>query len=654
MRAPTGQSTIPGAPVDPAIISASFADTSKPQTAKPDVTKKTEEAPAVPAEKPKTAEKAATAQPTPPTKAFAEKPIVQASASKPNVAATIPPTRAANKEGGATATVEKDVHEAFKEFNKSEKLRVQEHQRSMARRDKAVKLNDLKKFAQNFKLNTEVPTDLLPILARDEVKQREISEKAKRNADEIKSTPPRSTATSVAATPSDTKSKPTTTRNDSGPTSPLASTERQPQQRSRQSSTNMGGSMKGVPAHVQAGQGVSHRQPHGNLGQRLAMNTQINRGVMPQHPVPILDPRMAQSGITSPTSALRWDPTKSFIPSAASKPFVPGGSNASSGSSPVRAPSSQAIEPIQPKPGNLFEGRAEGRKGIVPESERITLDNAFNPIPTLKKEQEAAEATLPENKRGKDNNGGLPPPHRTIPTWHNRVPDANKDKTYKDMFPDSLKPAASPQHIGPNHFQHQLPYSQHQGFSQQLGMTPSHTPHRIPAQPHHGGPGTPHHYEDAQRMQFSHSTSSVQPSPQPRPQFIYNPQGGPPGQQFPPGVVYGSSPGGGFNLMTRQLSNNPQFHGQPQMVAVQGPPGAYMQPMPGQMVYSGGGQAFFPHGAHMAPPPGTNSFPSPANRPVILAQQNSQSGHNTPQGMTPYFHSQGPGMFVIRTRPRPY
>jgi hypothetical protein len=646
MRAPTGQSTVQGAPVDPAIISATFADTSKPQAGNAGQVKKAgaEEDRAASAEQPKPPiEKEAPSLPKPAAKP-AEKTAAQAPAPKPSVHTPIPSARTANKEGGATATVEKDVHEAFKEFNKAEKLRVQEHQRSVARRDKVVKLNDLRKFAENFKLHTEVPTDLLPILARDELKQRAIKDKAKKHAEETKLTPPRSAAPSVAATPSDTKSKPSTSRNDSGPTSPLASNERQPQQRSRQSSTNMGGSMKGVPAHMQSGQGAGHRQPHGNLGHRLAMTTQMNRGAMPQvsHPMPIPDPRMAPSGVTSPTSALRWDPTKSFVPKAVSKTFVPGGSNASSGSSPVPAPSSQPVEAKAPTPGNLFAGRTEGRKTIIPDAERVTLDNAFNPIPTLKKE---LEASLPANKRGNDPNGGLPPPHKTIPTWHNLVPEANREKSVKDMFPSILKPAASPQHVGPSQFQHQLPYGQHHGFPQQAGLTPNQTPLRMIAQPHHGGPGTPHHYEDAQRMHFSHSTSSVHPSPRPGQPFIYNPQGGPPGQQFPPTMVYGTSPGG-YGMMARQLSNNPQFHGQPpQMVAAQGPPGVYMNPgMPAQVMYPGG-QAFFQPGGHMHPQQGTNGYPSPAPRPIMMANQGSQSGHNTPQVMTPYFTPQGPGMF---------
>ncbi|KIW05220.1 hypothetical protein, variant 2 [Verruconis gallopava] len=693
MRAPTGQPTVPGAPVDPAIISSAFADSSKSTkpsatgstknkieetpTAKSEQTKDTAAekevaavpatsttkpaaAPAVAATSVNSTTTSATAATTPAPvtvsttseKTTAEKPVTAPApaSTKPSVPAPLPSTRLPNKEGSATATVEKDVHEAFKEFNKSEKLRVQEHQRSLARRDKAVKLNDLKKFAQNFKLHTEVPADLLPILARDEKKQREIKEKAKRNAEDTKSTPPRSTATSVSATPSDAKTKPiTTSKNDSGPTSPLVSNDRQPQQRSRQSSTNMVSLGKGVPQHIQgAGPAPGGHRQHGNLGPRLAMNAQ-NRGVMPQqqlpqHPMPIPDPRMTQTGITSPTTALRFDPSKSFVPS---KPFVPGGSNASSGSSPVRPISSQPVEPKAPTPGNLFEGRTEGRKGPIPDSERVSLDNYFNPIPTLKKEH---EASLLEAKRAELPNVGLPPSYKTKPTWEDLVPDDNKEKTYKAMFPNSLKPAASPQqHIGPNQFQHQLPYGgavHHAGFVPQVPA--NQTPRHMVAQPHHaGGPGTPqHHFDEAQRMHFSHSASSVHPSPRPMQPFVYNPQAGPPGQ-FPAQMVYGTSPSGGYGMVARQLSNNPQFHAQPpQMVAAApgGPPAMYVQGMPAGYMMPAGAQAFFPHGGHMAPQPGASGFPSPANRPAMMAPQGSQSGHNTPQVIAPYFPGQaGPG-----------
>jgi hypothetical protein len=109
-------------------------------------------------------------------------------------------------------------------------------------------------------------------------------------------------------------------------------------------------------------------------------------------------------------------------------------------------------------------------------------------------------------------------------------------------------------------------------------------------------------------------------------------------------MAYGS-PAGGYGMMTRQLSNNPHFQGQaPQMVQMQGA-AVYMNGVPGQMIYPAAGQpgAFFAHhqaGAHIMPQPGMNGSPAP--RPVMMANQGSQSGHNTPQVMTPYFQPQGP------------
>jgi hypothetical protein len=106
--------------------------------------------------------------------------------------------------------------------------------------------------------------------------------------------------------------------------------------------------------------------------------------------------------------------------------------------------------------------------------------------------------------------------------------------------------------------------------------------------------------------------------------------------------------------MIRQVSNNPgHFQGQaPQMVQgqpvfIQGPNGM----VPAQVMYQQGGQpTFFAHQPHMMAQQGQSGYPSPANRPVPMAHQNSQSGHNTPQGMTPYFQHQQPGMYSLQQR----
>lgn len=74
----------------------------------------------------------------------------------------------------ASANVEAEVLDHFRQFANSEKLKLQERRRNQASYDRTVKLNELMKFSKNFKLATPVPKDLVPILAKDPQKQEEI------------------------------------------------------------------------------------------------------------------------------------------------------------------------------------------------------------------------------------------------------------------------------------------------------------------------------------------------------------------------------------------------------------------------------------------------------------------------------------------------
>jgi hypothetical protein len=73
----------------------------------------------------------------------------------------------------------------FKIFSAVEKMKAQQHQRSLALRDKTANLAELKKFAETFKLSTVPTPDVISILAKDKKKQQEIVEKAKREAKEV-------------------------------------------------------------------------------------------------------------------------------------------------------------------------------------------------------------------------------------------------------------------------------------------------------------------------------------------------------------------------------------------------------------------------------------------------------------------------------------
>lgn len=66
------------------------------------------------------------------------------------------------------------TNNAFKQFVNNEKLRLRaarEQKRSSLRHEKVIKLEDLKKFGKHFKLESQVPDDLVPILANDPQKQ---------------------------------------------------------------------------------------------------------------------------------------------------------------------------------------------------------------------------------------------------------------------------------------------------------------------------------------------------------------------------------------------------------------------------------------------------------------------------------------------------
>jgi hypothetical protein len=262
----------------------------------------------------------------------------------------------------------------------------------------------------------------------------------------------------------------------------------------------------------------------------------------------------------------------------------------------------------------------------------------------MKKEAEADT----KSKDAFATNGGIPQAYRTPPTWD--VPKENEEKTYDQMFekPPTVIPSVSPQHPGivqpPMPHQHQLPIHLQQGVPI---PTPQHTPRHLPVQPHHGGPGGPHHMDD-HRMQFTASTSSVQPSPRPMAPYVaYSGQGPQPMQIFQQTVpTYGGHP-----MAMRQVSSGPPAFIAPQgqamgghMMANQQSSGPYVnvQIAPQMPIYSPvPGQVYPQPSGPMPPQPGINGYPSP--RPAtVMSHTGSQQGH-PPQQMI-YMPGHGPAM----------
>jgi hypothetical protein len=683
-RPPSGQPTVPGAPVDPAIISSQLARPdsaakSAQRTVSPSVEKATTPEPpkADTAPKPDVslpskpeAPKESTPKPeskgAPPTKPAAEQAQKPSNSFKPAAAGI--PARKSGRPENATANVEHELLDSFKQFSAAEKLRLADRQRSLARESKAVKLNDLKKFSQNFKLNTPVPTDLVPILAKDEAKQAQIVEKALKAVAEKKSPP---TQTSSVAT--DAKAAPRTTTAKVEPThaSPGASADRQQNQRARpqphvQPATmrdRAGPNQNQNPANAHRGTGLLST---GLLSSRLQFNQQQHKqqGGVPYnsipHPTPIQDmrippaapsgPSQSSSGVGTPTSAMSARPNPraiEFKPNPSAGAFVPGGNPSANSSPRPDSASAKPEPPRKPQASSFFTGQR-------PVLEPLDLNVSFNPVQRLLKE--GREDT--NKAREYTSNGGVPLPFRTPPTWD--FPETNKTVGYKDILaPASAPPPASTPHNamgnGPMPHQHQLP-PHLQGPPQ--GQTPHHTPRHPPVQPHHGQGGPPHF--EGHNMQFSHSTSSVHPSPRAMAPYMYGnqPQGMPGFSQQVPMQPYGMSPnvqhvalrqqggpqfvnpqvpGMGGQMMTNQPSNGP-FMGMPTNPQMQ-----MYSPAPGPA---------YPHFPNQMPgPPGPNGYPSPRPGAPMMHHQGSQQGHQQqhlvymPQGGqgAPMFGQMPPG-----------
>ncbi|KAF2651361.1 hypothetical protein K491DRAFT_607077 [Lophiostoma macrostomum CBS 122681] len=671
-RPPTGQPTVPGAPVDPAIISSQLARPDSgakggPRTISPSADKQlaTEPLKAEATSKPDTTlpsrpapsqdgQPRADGKTTPLAKLGIEQAQKPSAALKPSVGGI--PARKPGRPDNATANVEHDLLDSFKQFSAAEKLRLSERQRSLARESKAVKLNDLKKFSQNFKLNTSVPKDLLPILAKDETKQQQILEKARRVAEDAKSTP---TKASPVAPDAQVPARITASKPEPAHASPTSTVDRQQNQRPRPGPSHYGSAS--VRDRTGPAQNINSNQK-GLLSTRLAYNQQQHKqqGGVPYngipHPIPIQDmrippptgPSATSSGVQTPTSSISTKfnvRAHEFKPNPAANTFQPGG-NPSANSSPRPDSAASRPEPPQPRKPHITSFFGGQRPSVEP----WNLSESFNVIKRMLKDSQGSD-----KGREHSNNGGIPVPYRTPPTWD--YPVTNKDRGYVEMFDRSSgpPPVSAPHNVmsnGQMPHQHQLPPHLQTPHSMQ-GPTPQHTPRHPPAQPHHGQGGPPHF--EGHNMQFSHSTSSVHPSPRNMPGYMYTtqPQGMPGFPQQMPVQSFGMSP----NVQHASLRGGGQFVNAPmpgmggQMMTNQPSNGPFMgMPANPQMhMYSPGPGQAYPHFPGQMPgPPGPGGYPSPRPGAPMMHHQGSQQGHQQAQQHIVYMPqgAQGPPMYA--------
>ncbi|KAI9802405.1 MAG: hypothetical protein M1825_002787 [Sarcosagium campestre] len=551
----------------------------------------------------------------------------------------------------ATATVENDVRDAFRQFASTEKMRVQERRRNQAKHDKDIKLNDLKRFSKNFKLLTPVPKDLVPILAKDKETQERIVERAQRAAHEATERPSTSQLKPSAPDMKVQRSVPSS-KFDAAAPSNSGSHDRQTSasQRGRNgqqpSSTYASNARQGPQSPVGPG------RPRQELGQRLA-NMQNNKigthapgisapGSAHEIRAPPVGPASISATLQQPqTYGHAPTPTSAssskfnvkaleFRPNPAAVSFTPTG-NASNASSPRSNYNARPASRIA-TPSGFFGHRKPLRK-----AQRGISNDLFNPIVRLKR----------ENATNKDDTGlvgGVPPPHRTAPRWD--VHEDNKERSYTEMFervPSRVNTAQNSQQSTPQlAHQHQLPF---------------HLQHPIP-----NGPAQP---------PISTSSPSVLASPRLQPSHLsYQPPMGP--QAHP--VYPQPMPPYGMNgpPMVRQHSGAPPFpqqHGGPMgaPMMARGPSnGSYMGAPPGMPAHFSGGMPMFAppnmhgypqQGGPPPPHPGSNGFPSPGRGAPMMVHSTSQHGqphhsmvmygsspgqHSHHNGYPP--HHQGPGM----------
>ncbi|KAL9100539.1 MAG: hypothetical protein Q9163_004096 [Psora crenata] len=677
-RPPTGKPTVRGAPVDPAIISS--------QIARPEVEAKNREDPGLEPSISKGVVKPPGESPL--SQSQLENGKDSAAAAPATAQADQPPEPSRAPPPSAAKNVGHKVLSSFKQWSEKEKTRVADDRRQRVIHDKTVKLNELRGFSKNFKLNTPVPSDLVPILAKDKKKQDEIMEKAQRNAE------------LQAASPAKSLSQP----REQVATKRLVDSKREtpkaPSISERQDYTRQGvpprGPQASLPLRERQGQapqsipvppvfspneqGLTHRLAKAQRDRQAGIPVPVP-APLPIHTSqkpPSRQSTNAPRGPSSQTSTTMRTPTSAtsgkfnvkameFVPNPAANSFLPT-AQASGAPSPKHYSKPRTASRAS-SPSEFF-----GKKPPIPPSERPSILESFNPLKRLKEKAE-------KDGKVKDYaaNGGIAFAHATSVTW-TTVKDGEEGKSYKDMFEGvsaSTGPSPQPSTVSPINpnlaHRHQLPaHLQHGSHATPPVQTQPHAMYHGP--PHqHLYPGVPVNPQiDDQRM---HPSPSISAYSTPRIQNSYNAYPVPLGQPIPgpvpgafpypppmgPGHPQVVAPGGPQPPQFRHFAGVPQYIPGQQLAAPmmvqQNSQGPYMTPQVGQVpVYASG---VIPSYGPSQPPSG---FPSPSRGVApMMVQQGSYQGQNPQlhagqQYSQPFYSPQPPpppNLAQIRGYPSP-
>ncbi|KAI6249872.1 hypothetical protein HI914_01067 [Erysiphe necator] len=536
----------------------------------------------------------------------------------------------------ATATVERDVASAFKNFASQQRKNVDQIRLTRAKNDKEVKLNDLKAFANSFKLHTPVPSDLVPIIAKDPKKQKEIQAKAQRNVEEAEASKLHSQEPS--------KTKPSLS--DAQVIRPISLTHG-----SNSSSSN-------VPNRQNNGRNINFTQQSSSRGPQQASNLQQTRSSLgnrlkgleqtkpiqlPQNQTTTIDSRLPPtgpankidisisrlSGIPSLHGA-RLNPNSiEFRPSPYATSFNP---------STVSSPQS-VIVGVAP----VSATRSLLRRKPLPPDERPSIAGKFDTLAFIKSLAPPSGKELAWKATG-----GLMPAYDTPPVWKQAVAEDKADCPIRLSYSQIFElPPYTASIFSPNQ-SHILPHlPPHQQQSMHLshlaqGMVTRQSPHQLPINLY-GNHQTPNPsfsgtHED-HRMLPSHSAQSfASPRLQNIPMAYPSPINQASHLTFNPQLMQLSN-GPQIQVGYRSLSNAHQFISQQGHIAqmvMPNPNGSFVTPQgitpAPQMMYQGNQPPpYIPtNNSHTPLISNVNGYPSPGRASPMMANQGSQQGLQQP------------------------
>ena len=653
-RAPTGQPTVAGAPVDPAIISAQL---SKPERQlRPTIKSQTDDENAMNASTDnKTADVLQTIDEAhqngtvkehhTPTEPLAVENVTESSDKVRSINASVSPQCREPSEA-PTEGIEDKVLSAFHQFKDNEKLKYEEVRRLKAKSERTHKLNDLLRFSKTFKLKTPVPSDLVGILTKDPAKQEQL--KSQKDSEERGSVAVSPASISSSGGEAKTPVRPAGTGKFDPSTIPPPLTDRQTYGRGRPGYPSLAARNERPvqPQAMYAGRGTP-----GLLTHRAGGLQQDRKSILPPNvpaPIPIPESRLPpqgpaadQSGVTSPQRSTVHTPTSAislkfnvkaseFKPNAAAPAFNPAGTS-NPPSSPRSRERTRSVSRA-PSPFEFF-----GPRKPRPAADQPSLRETLNPINRMKRETEQQKE---QTKKDFSTNGGIPNAFHTGPVWETK--EENQEKTYLEAYEKLTVSTASPARSGRSMSSQQIPYH-HQVPAQLQNGVPTTTP---ASATHHGPQHThaQHHAthldENHHRMHLSASSSQVYPSPRLLPgQMVYpSPMGHPAQLAYgQPVAQYFTAQGGPAPMQVRQYPGTPQF--------MQSQPGQLAAPMMVQQQSSGpylAPQQYNPQMPMYSPSPGHvypqhvtqqphSGYPSPGRGAPMMMHQGSQQGHHPGQ-----------------------